>query len=164
MSEAKVNQIVELVREKDRIAAEIQRLGGRDAAIDKQIAALVGGALSAPKPNAAASKAAPSKGAKAKRGRRAAKAAKPKATAGAKKPAVANRGRKAAKAGPGVGEQLLSRLRAQPAGVDVSVLAKEVYGGDDQALVKRCEANLYNLARKKLVAHQGPVWRIVAAS
>ena len=42
------------------------------------------------------------------------------------------------------------------------MLAKEVYGGDDQTLRVKCTAYLYNLAKQKLVTHRGSTWQLVA--
>lgn len=179
MNETKRAQIVELVREKDRIEAEMRKLKARDSDLDARIDAL----LNTPEPKEKAPKSeAPAEPRKKGRppGRKkpaAAPAAEAK-TPAEKKPATTQkgqkgqkgqrgkkgkRGRKRAAGGPaGAGinikDRLLAMLRSAPKGVEVGALAREVYGSDAAAVRAKCEGYLYNLARKKLVAHEGTKW------
>ena len=165
----KREQLVALVREKDQIEAEQKHLAERNLEIDARIDAL----LKAPEraapdePKAAAPKA--KKQAKAKRAASPKKAKTESASqapsdakpAKAEKNAAAPKKQKKTKRGA-MKKRLLGLLGASPQGVDVSVLAKEVYGGDDKTLRAKCESYLYNLARQKLVTHKGSMWELVS--
>ena len=65
--------------------------------------------------------------------------------------------------GPTVKDKILAVLRESPAGVDVKVIAKRIYGNAEKVGVARAVGNLYKLARAKVVSHDGPNWRLLAA-
>ena len=165
----KREQLVALVREKDQVEAELKSLAERNLEIDARIDALLktserGGTdeskAAAPqaKTRAKAKRAASPKKVKRESARPAQSDAKPEVTGKSAAPA---KKQKKTKRGA-MKKRLLGLLSAAPQGVDVSVLAKEVYGGDDKTLRAKCESYLYNLARQKLVTHKGSSWTLIA--
>ena len=68
----------------------------------------------------------------------------------------------AAPGGASIRDRILSTLRENPGGLDLAVLAKQIYGTDDKDACKRCEQNLYNIGKQKLVRHDGPKWQLAS--
>ena len=181
---AKRVQLVALVREKDLLDIEAQRLGARHAEIDARIDELLKssarGAPATPKASEQPKPKTRGKGRKAAaanrkthaepasashaehESRQTEKAEKPKKAKRAKA-SKAPKSRKAKGGGPTMKDRLLGLLQTAPQGLDVATLAQEVYGGNDKQLRAKCESYMYNLAKKKLVEHHGSLWHLAAA-
>jgi hypothetical protein len=56
-------------------------------------------------------------------------------------------------------ERILAALRENPAGIEAAALAKQVYGNDDKATRRRCEAYLFNLMNQNRVRRDETTWR-----
>ena len=65
---------------------------------------------------------------------------------------------------PTLKEKILAALRDRPDGAEVGVVAQLAYGNDDEGARRRCEQNLYNMAKQKLVRHEGSIWQVIPAA
>ena len=140
-------KLIDLVREKDRLEAQIERLNERSRAIDQEIDTLLQTPVTQErKLQPKTTKAKPSP--------------KPTTT-----PKVKSITQEAAVTPPetpsevhSVKDRLLEMLRKAPEGVEISVLTKHVYGGDKTKLRGRCRGSLSNLLRKNIVRNEGTRW------
>ena len=167
-----------VVLEQEQVRTEIERLTLRSTDLDVQLDQLLAApaptsrkAKSGTVPKAPAPPAEPT-GRKAKKGggRREmgkTKRLQPAKASGKAKSAKATatvKPKTPAKAGPTLKEKILAALRDRPEGLELGVVAKQAYGSEDTDTRRKCEQNLYNMAKQKLVRHDGPKWQVVAAA
>jgi len=150
-------QLIDLVREKDRLEAQIERLNERSRAIDQEIDNLL-------QPAVTQERKFQPKAAKAKPSTKPPTApikAKPTAAPTPPEPAPKPPESETPTGAPLVKDRLLDMLRKAPEGVEISVLAKHLYGGDQRKLRSRCQGSLGNLQKKNLVRREGTRWFLV---
>jgi len=169
---AKRERLKAIVLEQQEVRGEIERLRVRSAQLDAELDRLLSSGTTSAKTEKEAGKAAPAPARKpvrrgrAKAAKNAQKGQKARKAEPARKPAAEATPKKRAPVekaqGPTLKEKIVAALRGAPEGLDVGVIAKEVYGSDDPINRRKCEQNLYNMARKKLVRHHGPKWQVLA--
>ena len=174
-AKTKRDQLKAIVLEQEQIRADVERLTARsgelDAELDRLLAGPIAPALSSGAGATAASAETPQPKARRRRGRATgfATGAKPRSKSPQKKARRVRSLRLAkptrrAKNEPTLKEKILAALRDKPEGAEVGVVAQQAYGSDDRDARRRCVQNLYNMAKHRLVRHQGSVWQVIPAT